>query len=215
MTLSEVACYSFADSYTPLVSTYASMISKLETISAVGLNVAATLQYFVSESSIACATDFSEIFRPVTTWCTSILEKLRGCSSRRSPCTSTRYSLTSSRFFCRMPITSTAVQLPRATSRSSIGRGSGTAGVICVQRHRVFGWSDTDEKIVAGKVNNGLGVMQTHCRTSERQHNTTAFLASTLRLCPFASLRELLVTVRVTAESRVHAKTQRGKDAKG
>jgi hypothetical protein len=44
------------------------MISKLETISAVGLKVAATLQYFVSESSIAWATDRSETLRPVTMW---------------------------------------------------------------------------------------------------------------------------------------------------
>jgi hypothetical protein len=42
---------------------YPSMISKLETISAVGLNVAATLQYFCSESSIACATDRFEMLR--------------------------------------------------------------------------------------------------------------------------------------------------------
>jgi hypothetical protein len=36
------------------------MISKLETISAVGLNVAATLQYFFSDSLIACSRDRSE-----------------------------------------------------------------------------------------------------------------------------------------------------------
>jgi hypothetical protein len=34
-------------------STYASMISNVETISAVGRTVAATLQYFVSDNSIA------------------------------------------------------------------------------------------------------------------------------------------------------------------
>jgi len=42
-----------------------SMISKLVWISTVGLSVAATLQYFVSESSIACATAFGEIDLPV------------------------------------------------------------------------------------------------------------------------------------------------------
>lgn len=45
---------------------YPSMISKLETISAVGRSVAATLQYFSSESAIAWATDRSETLRPVT-----------------------------------------------------------------------------------------------------------------------------------------------------
>ena len=42
------------------------MISKLDWISTVGRNVAATLQYFVSESSIASATAFAEMDRPVS-----------------------------------------------------------------------------------------------------------------------------------------------------
>jgi len=55
--------------YSPISdSVYASMISNVETISAVGLKVAATLQYFVSDSSMAWETAFSEIPRPVTTW---------------------------------------------------------------------------------------------------------------------------------------------------
>ena len=43
-----------------------SMISKVVWISTDGRRVAATLQYFVSESSIACATAFGEIDLPVT-----------------------------------------------------------------------------------------------------------------------------------------------------
>jgi hypothetical protein len=42
------------------------MISKLDWISTVGRNVAATLQYLFSESSIACATALAEIDLPVT-----------------------------------------------------------------------------------------------------------------------------------------------------
>jgi len=41
------------------------MISKLDWISTCGRSVAATLQYFVSESSIAEATALAEIARPV------------------------------------------------------------------------------------------------------------------------------------------------------
>jgi len=42
------------------------MISKLVWISTVGRNVAATLQYLVSESSIACATALADIDLPVS-----------------------------------------------------------------------------------------------------------------------------------------------------
>ena len=41
------------------------MISNVVWISTCGLNVAATLQYFVSESSIACATAVGEMSVPV------------------------------------------------------------------------------------------------------------------------------------------------------
>ena len=58
----------FPDCYS---SSGAWMISNVEKISAVGLKVAATLQYLVSESSMACAIECSQMLRPVTIWCTS------------------------------------------------------------------------------------------------------------------------------------------------
>ena len=51
--------------YSRVDSGDSSMISKLDRISTVGRSVAATLQYFVSESSIAWATAFAETDRPV------------------------------------------------------------------------------------------------------------------------------------------------------
>ena len=39
-------------------------ISNVDEICAVGRKDAATLQYFVSDSSIACLTDFSDTLRP-------------------------------------------------------------------------------------------------------------------------------------------------------
>src|SRR6185295_5816004 len=51
--------------YSRVKSGDSSMISKLDWISTVGRKVAATLQYFVSESSIACATALGEIDLPV------------------------------------------------------------------------------------------------------------------------------------------------------
>src|ERR1051326_1066818 len=60
------------------ISIGSSMISKLDWISTCGRSVAATLQYFVSESSIACATAFGEIDLPVRMWCTFIDVKRRG-----------------------------------------------------------------------------------------------------------------------------------------
>src|SRR5215208_3599328 len=101
-----------------------SMISKVDWISTPGRRVAATLQYLVSESSIACATALAEMDFPVRMWCTFIEVKLRGYSSRRSPETSTTYFVTCWRLFARMLATSVAVHDPSATSRSSTGEGA-------------------------------------------------------------------------------------------
>src|SRR5687767_2978627 len=76
-------------SYSRVCCGCSSMISKVDWISTPGRSVAATLQYFVSESSIACATAFAEMDVPVRMWCTFIDVKLRGYSSRRWPETST------------------------------------------------------------------------------------------------------------------------------
>src|ERR1044071_3261428 len=51
--------------YSRVKSGDSSMISKLDWISTVGRSVAATLQYFVSESSIACATALGEMDLPL------------------------------------------------------------------------------------------------------------------------------------------------------
>src|SRR5215470_5414809 len=57
------ARFNLAKIYSPTCYCFASMILKVDWISTVGRRVAATLQYFISDNSIACATAFGD--RPV------------------------------------------------------------------------------------------------------------------------------------------------------
>lgn len=57
-----------AESYVSPYDSRSGTTSKVTEISAVGLRVAATLQYLEFESSTACFTEPSERFGPFTTW---------------------------------------------------------------------------------------------------------------------------------------------------
>ena len=64
--------------YSPTCYYFASMILKVDWISTVGRRVAATLQYFISDNSIACATAFGDRPVPVRMWLTVMEVYLRG-----------------------------------------------------------------------------------------------------------------------------------------